>query len=179
MIKNLGIFAVCIGFIVLIFVIYYVISLCNKRFQCCKKIKAKIHQKMFYSGPLQYVFVSYLKLFNQFASLICVALIKGTDTLGIIFPSVCVVILMIWPFWTIFHLLRNKDRLEDPVFKQKFKVIYSGIKTNSFLALCYHAVFSMRRFDIVLMNLYFTADSPLSGLESTHYLYKILIFLFF
>ena len=49
---------------------------------------------------------------------------------------------------------------------------------DSFLALCYNAVFAVRRFDIILMNIYFTEGSPISGVERSQYLHKIICFLY-
>ena len=82
--KSLGIFAISIGIIILIVLLYFLISLCNKTFRCCAKIKTMIAKKLFYSGPLRYLVVGYLKLLNQFASLFCVALMEGADWLGFI-----------------------------------------------------------------------------------------------
>lgn len=64
-----------------------------------------------------------------------------------------------------------------PEFRTKYNTLYQGIKTNSFTALCYNSIFSVRRFDIVLVNTYLTAESPLSGLDRTLYLAKILLFI--
>ena len=62
-------------------------------------------------------------------------------------------------------------------FKTKFSTLYQGIKLDSFRALCYNSIFAVRRFNIILMNIYFTKGSPLSGLDRTYYLQKILCFL--
>ena len=66
--------------------------------------------------------------------------------------------------------------LVEEKFKKKFDTIYNGIKLQSFSALCYNAVFTVRRFNIVLINVYFTIDSPLSGFKRTHYLDKIMAY---
>ena len=44
-------------------------------------------------------------------------------------------------------------------------------------ALAYNAVFAVRRFNIVLVNMFFTAGSPLSGFDRSWYLQKIISFL--
>ncbi len=44
-------------------------------------------------------------------------------------------------------------------------------------ALTYNAVFAVRRFDIIMMNIFFTAGSPLSDFYRSWYLQKILCFL--
>lgn len=49
--------------------------------------------------------------------------------------------------------------------------------TKKLTALTYNAVFAVRRFDIILMNIFFTAGSPLSDFSRSWYLQKILCFL--
>ena len=58
--KSLGVFAISIFIILLIMLIYLLI----KKFNCCSKIKDILYKKMFYSGPIRYVVVGYLKLLN-------------------------------------------------------------------------------------------------------------------
>ena len=91
--------------------------------------------------------------------------------------SLVIAVLVIWPIWSSFFLLKNQARLTDEVFSTKFSTLYQGIKLNSFRALLYNSVFSVRRFEIILMNVFFTANSPLSGIDRTFYLQKILCFL--
>ena len=71
----------------------------------------------------------------------------------------------------------KQDKLEEEFFKLKFETLYQGIKTGSFRSLCYYGVFAVRRFNIVLINLYFTKDSPMSGVDRSNYLFKIIGFI--
>ena len=71
--KSLGIFAVSVGLILLIVLIYILI----RRFNCCGKIKIMIGKKIFYSGPIRYVIVGYLKLLNQFTTLLLFGLMQN------------------------------------------------------------------------------------------------------
>ena len=80
------------------------------------------------------------------------------------------VFLVLWPLWSAFFLIKNQAKLADKTFETKFSTLYQGIKLNSLQALCYNAIFSVRRLDIVLMNVYFTANSPLSNIDRTFYL---------
>ena len=75
-----------------------------------------------------------------------------------------IIALTLWPLLSSYWLLKNRDRLTDPVFEEKYKTLYQGMKYNSFRALAYNAVFSVRRFDIIFINIYFTSNSPLSGI---------------
>lgn len=60
---------------------------------------------------------------------------------------------------------------------QRYGTLFQGIKYGSYRALCYNAVFCVRRFDIVIINQYFSKDSPMSGVDRTHYLFKIILFM--
>lgn len=91
--------------------------------------------------------------------------------------GVLIFFLMMWPLWTLYFLIRDRKKLGKPAHKAKFGSLYSGHRTKSFKALMYNAVFAVRRFDLVLINVYFTAGSPLSGVERSWYLQKILSFL--
>ena len=51
------------------------------------------------------------------------------------------------------------------------------LKVDKFNAVIYNAVFAVRRFDILLVNLWLSQDSPMSGVERTFYLEKILFFI--
>ena len=58
----------------------------------------------------------------------------------------------------------------------KFSAMYAGIRSD-FTSLCYNAVWSVRRFDIILMNQLFTAGNPVTGFDRNFYLHKILCFI--
>ena len=58
--KSLGVFAISVTIIIIAMLFYFLI----KRFNCCSKIKTIVYKKMFYSGPIRYVVVGYLKLLN-------------------------------------------------------------------------------------------------------------------
>ena len=47
----------------------------------------------------------------------------------------------------------------------------------SFSSIVYYAVFSVRRFDLIIINQYLSQKSPLSGVERSLYLEKITLFL--
>ena len=111
-------------------------------------------------------------------SMIFFGLVSGANGGIIISYTFASVLLIIWPIFTIYFLLKNKDKTKDDEFKAKFSTMYQGIRTDSFKALCYTAVFSVRRFDLVIMNHFFTVGSPLSGIDRNFYLHKILTFLF-
>ena len=177
MIKNLGVFAISFFIILLAFLFYFIIKKCGGCCKLCIKIREKVYKKLFYNGPFRYITEGYLKLFNDFLTLFLFAVAHDLNWVMLIQSSLYIILLTVWPIWSIYFLLKNQTKLEEPVFKQKFSTIYQGIKPNSFKALCYNAVFSVRRLNIILINVYLTKDSPLSGLDRTYYLHKILCFL--
>ena len=64
--------------------------------------------------------------------------------------------LIAWPPLVARFLLKNQQRLDDPVFRSKWHELYQGIRVDSFSSLLYISVFSVRRFDLVLVGVYFT-----------------------
>ena len=74
-------------------------------------------------------------------------------------------------------LVRYQSQLELQSFKNRFGRIYLGIRVESLSALIYNAVFAVRRYQIVFVSVFFTAESPLSGFDREHHLEKILGFL--
>ena len=64
--RNLGIFALGVGALVIVIILFFLIRLCCAKISCCKKLGTMVHKKIFFSGPIRYVVVGYLKLMNQF-----------------------------------------------------------------------------------------------------------------
>lgn len=175
--KNLGIFAVSVALIFLVVLLYFAIKWCARSCSCCLRVKGLLAKKIFYNGPLRYVIVGYLKLFNQFVTLLFLAYANDQGVPLVVGYGCIVAFLTLWPLWTEYFLIKNQSQLKDKTFFDKFASLYQGINTKSFGALCYNAVFAVRRFDLVLLNVYFTQDSPLSRLDRTMYLFKIIGFL--
>ena len=103
MIKSLGVFAVSIVLILLIFLVYFLI----KRFTCCQKIKTMVGKKMFYSGPIRYVVVGYLKIINYSATLLLIGLTQNMSIIMLVGYSLAILFLMLWPIWSSFFLIKN------------------------------------------------------------------------
>ena len=175
--KNLGIIAVSVCLILLVVLFYFLITLCNRRFKLCQKLQVIIKKKMFYSGPMRYVIVSYLKLANQFATMFLLALLVDKDTVMSFGYGVALLVLIVWPLWTEYWLLTNFNKIDEPLFSEKFNTLYQGIRKDSFTAMCYNSVFAVRRFDLILMNIAFTQGSPLTGVDRSFYLFKIYCFM--
>lgn len=65
LVKSLGIFAISLIFIAALFFIYFIFKKCAS--YCgglCAKLKTLIYKKLFYSGPIRYVIIGYIRLFN-------------------------------------------------------------------------------------------------------------------
>lgn len=106
LLKSLGVFAISIFIILLVMLCYLLI----KRFNCCSKIKAILYKKMFYSGPIRYVIVGYLKLLNEFAMQ---ALDPLVTVYMLVYFSGCILFLMLWPIWSAFFLLKNYKKIAN------------------------------------------------------------------
>ena len=98
---------------------------------------------------------------------------EDPDSKVIVFYLVLIALLILWPLWTIKFLFSNQDKLKDPNFRRKHHSLYDGIKTHTLLALLFQAVFTVIRFDLVLMNLVLSADSPFTKAKESIYLLKI------
>ena len=70
--KSLGVFAISVIIILLVILIYLLIKRCS----CCEKIRKLLSKKLFFSGPLRYVIVGYVKLLNQFATLLLIGILS-------------------------------------------------------------------------------------------------------
>ena len=75
-----------------------------------------------------------------------------------------------------YWLLKNYERLNDPIFYTRWSDLFKIVKTTSFSAVIYYSVFMTRRFNLVMDNVIFSKESPLLDLERTFYLEKILVF---
>merc|ERR1712176_754015 len=61
---------------------------------------------------------------------------------------------------------------------KKWSTLYQGINMNQLSALFYNAIFCVRRFHIVLVNLLFSPGFPLTNFEQHQYLFKDFCFIF-
>ena len=56
--------------------------------------------------------------------------IQLKDVLILIGTILGISLLIVYPIATMFFLISNQERLDQPVFKNKFSTIYDGIYTN-------------------------------------------------
>ena len=96
--------------------------------------------------------------------------------------AILVLFFMFWPLLVGCFLLKNHEKLQRDdyqakAFKVKYDALINDIRHKSFITLLYPTVFAVRRFNIVMVNILFTQDSPLSGVERTLYMEKILFLL--
>ena len=110
--KSLGVFALSVGIILLLVALFVLI----RRFSCCTKVKDLLKKQLFYSGPIRYIIVSYLKLANQFMSLLFVALVRKQNYMMAIGYCFVVVALWAWPLFTQWFLIKNQKHLKNTAF---------------------------------------------------------------
>lgn len=118
---------------------------------------------------------SYIRLLAVFGTFFVVGLSPNFFITG--FAGLLFLALMLFPLGVVYWLIKNHGRLNEASFKAKWRIMYNGIKVDSFQALLYNAVFAVRRFDLVVINLVLNSGSPILSTERTHYLEKILLFL--
>ena len=102
--KSLGVFAFSIGLILLLFLIYFITKKCGS---FCQKIRVKIANKMFYSGPLRYVIVGFIKLLSRFLAFFLFGIMNDEHVMVLVFFALVLISLVLWPIWSAFFLLRN------------------------------------------------------------------------
>ena len=62
---------------------------------------------MFYSGPIRYVIVGYIKLLNQFLTLLLFGLANEEIVPMLVGYSLAILFLVLWPLWSAYFLLKN------------------------------------------------------------------------
>ena len=119
-----------------------------------------MRDNLIWNGIIQSFVMTYLKNFVTFY--LALQLIKyqsdGNLTFGVVATTILTGLpIIIFPFWSFFFLLYNKNRLQEAEFKDKFRVLYSDLKQNfthhSPQILMYPLIFSLRRASYVVMAL--------------------------
>ena len=178
--SELGIFYLALVITGFSFLLLFVTYLCVKHMKksCCSNLLAKVKAKLVMTMPIQYIITGYFRLAAIQTTLFIVAL-RAADklTLGLMGQTVIVLFFFLWPLMTIFFLFRNIDRLEDRVFKERYHALYDGIKIESKSSLAYQAIFAVRRWDLIFINMVFTKDFPMFYLSRSFYLEKVISFL--
>ena len=124
--KNLGLFGVAFGGLLVLISTYYLIKRFNTKYKLIDKMKVKLEEKLFYAAFLRYMIVSNLKLtYTIWAFLIGM---WGFVTLQSSLSSLAYVIVLfaicLWPIFVIYILLVNHDKLQDSTTKRKFGILY-------------------------------------------------------
>ena len=105
--KNLAVFGISLALIALVVLLYMLCRNCCRKDSICAKLKVKVAEKLFYSTFIRYIVVGYLKLFNQFATMLCITYLLNGETIGAVFSIPVLVFLTMWPLFTIWFLLRH------------------------------------------------------------------------
>jgi len=179
-VKSLGMFALVI-FVLILVVAFWAITRCLQKrgINVGQKIKVALEKKLFYNSLYRYMIISNLKLtFTLWGFLLAAYSFETTqESLKTIGYLAGIGLLLVWPLFIFVFLQKNQDRLDEPKFVEKHATIYQGIKVESKSALLYNVVFCVRRFYLVLINMYFSPQFPLSNFESHANYFKVAIFL--
>ena len=71
----------------------------------------------------------------------------------------------IYPVFIMRFMIKNQSKLLEKDVANKWDTIYQGIHTDKLGTLFYNAVFCVRRFNIVLINMFFSPGFPLSNFK--------------
>lgn len=175
--KNMGIFYLLLIVIFICLVLYAILRHCVLRYPCFNKVMGLLKSYLFFTAPIKYMHTSYFRLAAIFFSLFLLD-IRGTPDFFTILYAAITIFFTIWPFLIVWLLLSNFTRLSSDEFKVKYKSLFVGLKIESTGAMAYYAIFSIRRFDLILNNVFFSRNSPISGYDRHHYYDKIIIYLF-
>lgn len=83
----------------------------------------------------------------------------------------------IYPVFIMRFMIKNQSKLLEKDVANKWDTIYQGIHTDKLGTLFYNAVFCVRRFNIVLINMFFSPGFPLSNFKQDQYLFKNFAFI--
>ena len=67
------------------------------------------------------------------------------------FMGACLGIL---PFLVVGFLVKNRHRMEEKDFSQKFNTLWLGVRTDEVMSVIYNGIFMLRRLIIVLLAVY-------------------------
>ena len=176
--KSLGVFGFVLIGLGIAMVIYGLLKVCN--IEKCAPIKAKLQKKLFFGAWLRYMIVSNLKITYTIMAFLLSGFSFATTFAGIKTAAFTAGLLCIlaWPVVIAIFMFRNQSRLDEPAIKGKWETLYQGIHTDSLGALLYNAVFCVRRFDVVLVNMIFSPGFPLTNFDHHMYVFKNIAFLF-
>ena len=176
--QNLGIYLIFFFLAVFAVTLYFTARICARKRNLVQKLINSIKKYIFYQGPIRYVIVGYLRLLSVFLSIFVFEIADTSRHHGfLVLYGLLSLALVLWPLWIVYFLLKNSDKLAEESFRNKFNALIDNIKVDKFNAVIYNAVFAVRRFNILLFNLWLSQDSPLSGAKRTFYFEKIILFI--
>ena len=177
--KSLGIFLLFLIVILIANSLLIILKVLEKfHVKLYHSMQVKLKEKLIYSSIFRYILQSYLKLDFTLWAFVLTSYSFATLTSSVMTSAYMLGLLglMLWPLYIMWFTFKNQDDLEKPEIKTKYITLYTDINTDEKESLLYNVVFCARRFDIVFINVVFSANS-LTSTETNHYLPKILCFL--
>ena len=155
--KDIGIFTILAFVLGVLLLIYVVLKILAKKVKACKVAVDWFSSCLFYSGPILLITIGYLRFTGIFTSYFVHGFSSSDQSTALtILYSLLVLACIAWPICVIITMVNNQDKLFDKTSTKKITPLIDGIKTNSLSILLYNAVFSVRRFNLVLVNITFT-----------------------
>ena len=150
------------------------------KYKRCSALRESLHKKLFYSAWIRYMTESYLEMSHTcvFFMAISTDYVTFQDKISLVVRVTLLVILVIWPFFVLTFLLKNRKKLDTDSFKKKFISMYNGLKTTKTGALLYAFLFCMRRMSLVLTFVLLQDEGiwlilSFNGLQSLQFWYLV------
>ena len=157
---SLGIFAVVLILLGLLFAFYYLVLYLRRKIPGLSVVEKYLKKKLFHNGIIRYMIQSNLKLAHTAAFFLA---IKGIsfqskfNAVNSILNIIILVVLFIWPVFLFSFLMLNRRNLEKPSFKEKFDSMFLGIKTDKYLTYKWDSGLKLRKAKCFLYNVVFVA----------------------
>ena len=111
--KNLGLFGIAFGALLVLMLAYYLIKRLNTNYKLMNKVKLKLEEKLFYAALVRYMIVSNLKLtFTIWAFLIGMWGFQSfNNSLSTLAYTIAFLAIWFWPVYIIYILFFKLDDL--------------------------------------------------------------------
>ena len=150
--ENTFVFVVIIVISIIIIIITCILTKVKK---LRKRIKKKIREtkkKFIWNNTIRSLSLAYLKTFVAFT--IATKAIETVSTVSSVISIIIGSILIIYPIWTAYFLLKNHKILGKKKIKFKYESLYSELRISKKSALVYPLIYMGRRIIFVMLAIY-------------------------
>ena len=158
--KGTAVFGLAIlACLILIVLVYFCIKKCApKCHRAIQRLCQRLKNMLMFNSILRYFMMIYLGLTTGSCLVIHNAIVdpRSSDTLSLALAIMILAVfaLMIWPLTRV--VIKNKARLLDPDFRQRFGTLYIPCETHrGVIPLLFIAIFCTRRLLVAIVSVFF------------------------